>query len=65
MAKALHKGHSGVVVGIFEGHLVGNQLIMESRLGQCLCGGEILVDDMNDVLDCCCNDSASTSTASN
>jgi hypothetical protein len=60
VSKTLHEGHSAVIIGILESDLVRNQLIMETRLGESLRRSQALVDNVDDVLHCCGDDSAAS-----
>lgn len=64
VSTALHKGDSRIIIGIFEGDLIWDQLIVQTRLCQSFRRCHPLVDDVNDVLDSCGDDTASSCGAS-
>lgn len=51
VSTVLHKRDSRIIVGVLEGGLIRNQLIMQTGLCQSFRCCHSLVDDMNDVLD--------------
>lgn len=53
MTSRLHERHRLVIIRVFETHLVRYQLIMESRLSQRFWGGQVLIEDVDEILDCC------------
>lgn len=64
MPETLHESDSRVIIGIFEGDLVRNQLIMKARLGESLRGTQSLIDNVDDILQGCSDDSAASLRAS-
>lgn len=60
MSTTLHESNSGIVIGILKHDLIWDQLIMETRLGQSSSGSHALIDGVDDVLDCGCDDPTSS-----
>lgn len=65
MPEALHESNRRVIIGILKGCLVGNELIMQTRLSKRLSCAQLLVNGMNNILDCSRDDTTASSRASN
>jgi hypothetical protein len=65
MPKALHESDSRIIIRILKGDLVGNQLIMQTRLCKSLSSTQLLVNRMNDILDSGRDNTTASGRASN
>jgi hypothetical protein len=65
MPEALHESNCRVIIGILKGCLVGNELIMQTRLSKRLGCAQLLVNGMNNILDCSRDDTTASGRASN
>lgn len=71
MPQLLHEGHSFIVVSDdvqtrpFKGGSGGNELVVQAGLCERLWRSHVLVEDMVNVLDSCCDNARATSGADN
>jgi hypothetical protein len=60
---ALHGSHSLVVEAVLEANLVGDELVVYTRLGKGVVRPHVSVDQIDNALDCCCRDPTAACSA--